>query len=325
VTNLQPARSPFLTVTSAFCLLFGISSALSALVGFAGVANGHWNLAEVHSGWIAVLTCLTASLGILCRVIMIPGEVVAARSDRWRRSWSAEIGLILSIVALPALYLGMVAQQSSIATRMLDGNNLKQLAIAMHNYHKEHQRFPPVAIRGKNGEPLLSWRVLLLPYLDEPEEELYREFHLDEPWDSPHNIKLLDRMPKVFRSPFHPRRRQVTGTYYQLFVGPGAVFEENWSASLDDIPDGPGKTILIGENLTEVPWTKPEDMRFAPEVPLPLTGHKFVGLTQMANADGSVRDIRKEHREGKPTELDPLRGYITRAAKDQQLFAEAED
>src|SRR2546421_12689862 len=92
----------------------------------------------------------------------------------------------------------------------------------MHGYHDTHKHFPPAALRGKEGKPLLSWRVLLLPYLEQ--DSLYKEFHLDEPWDSEHNKKLLARMPKLFAGP-DEKALAAHETHYQAFVGKGAVFE----------------------------------------------------------------------------------------------------
>ena len=78
-------------------------------------------------------------------------------------------------------------------------NNLKQIGLAIHNYAQANKTFPPAYTVDKDGKPLLSWRVLILPYLEG--DDLYSEFHLDEPWDSEHNKKLLSRMPAVFRDP----------------------------------------------------------------------------------------------------------------------------
>ena len=81
-------------------------------------------------------------------------------------------------------------------------NNLKQVGLAMYNYREAHGRFPAPAIQGPDGKPLLSWRVAILPYLSE--NELYQSFKLDEPWDSPHNKPLLERMPQLFAPPRPP-------------------------------------------------------------------------------------------------------------------------
>src|SRR5262245_14860206 len=106
---------------------------------------------------------------------------------------------------------------------MLASNNLKQVCIAMLAYHDEHGHLPPAVVRDRDGRPLYSWRVLILPYIEE--DKLYKEFHLDEPWDSPHNLTLLPRMPKVYASageqPPEPHR-----TFLQVLVGPGTTFEK---------------------------------------------------------------------------------------------------
>ncbi len=82
------------------------------------------------------------------------------------------------------------------AARMNSINNLKQLVLAMHNYHDVYGQFPADATYDKAGKPLLSWRVAILPYIEQ--DNLYKQFHLDEPWDSDHNKKLLEQMPPLY-------------------------------------------------------------------------------------------------------------------------------
>jgi hypothetical protein len=127
----------------------------------------------------------------------------------------------------------------------------------------------------------LSWRVLLLPHLGE--EDLYRHFRLDEPWDSPHNIELLPRMPNAFRRPsLDPLRRWMDEpgtTPFQVFVGPGTAFEVEAEPQITvDFPDGLSNTILIDEARDAVPWTKPADLAYRPDRPFlrwggPTTRH----------------------------------------------------
>src|SRR5215208_5386317 len=73
--------------------------------------------------------------------------------------------------------------------------NLKQIALAFHNHHDANGRLPG-NICDKNGKALLSWRVQILPYLEE--DKLYFEFKLDEAWDSDHNKKLIEKLPKTY-------------------------------------------------------------------------------------------------------------------------------
>jgi RNA polymerase sigma factor (sigma-70 family) len=99
--------------------------------------------------------------------------------------------------------------------------NLKRIGLAVHNYVTAEGHFPPAAITGKDGKPLLSWRVAILPYLEDYDassrEDLFKQFHVDEPWDSPHNKALLAKMPAVFASPSN-RDAQAFTTTYRGFV-----------------------------------------------------------------------------------------------------------
>jgi RNA polymerase sigma factor (sigma-70 family) len=116
---------------------------------------------------------------------------------------------------------GLLTKLFEARDRMLSGSNLKQIGIALHNYHNDYDTLPAPAIYGKNGKPLLSWRVTLLPYIEQ--DNLYQQFNLDEPWDSEHNKKLLAKMPKTYVPP-GVKTKEPYLTYYQVFVGPGTVF-----------------------------------------------------------------------------------------------------
>jgi RNA polymerase sigma factor (sigma-70 family) len=97
---------------------------------------------------------------------------------------------------------------------------LKTLGLALHNYHEVHGYLLPPAILDKKGQPILSWRVAILPFIEQ--QALYQQFKLDEPWDSPHNKKLIDRMPAVFATVVN--REKPGTTYYQYIVGPEAIY-----------------------------------------------------------------------------------------------------
>jgi hypothetical protein len=139
---------------------------------------------------------------------------------------------------------------------------MKVIANAMDSYHYHHGRFPPAALCDELGHPLVSWRVLILPYLEE--EALFKEFRLDEPWNSPHNLALLPRMPRAYAPP-HDVQAEPNRTFYQAFVGKGPSFEE---------PQGHGtsKTILFVEAGEAVLWTKPADLAYSANDPLPPLG-----------------------------------------------------
>jgi hypothetical protein len=155
-------------------------------------------------------------------------------------------------------------------------NRLKQLVLAMHSYADTHEgRLPPAALYREDGRPLLSWRVLLLPYLEQ--NELYRQFHLDKAWDSPENLPLLSKMPPDFA---HPPELNIKAerfsTFFQVFVGKGTAFEGKKGLRIrDDFPDGFANTIIVVEAENSVSWTKPEDLIYEKDRPLPSLGGIF--------------------------------------------------
>ena len=146
----------------------------------------------------------------------------AAKAEQKGSVVEATAAMKIDPEAAAAALAEAVGKVREAAKRIQLSNDLKQLALAVHNYHDTNGRFPAAAIYDKNGKPLLSWRVMLLPYLDQ--NELYKEFHLNEPWDSEHNKKLLEKMPAVFAPPDSQAFKDHE-TFFQCFVGKGSVFE----------------------------------------------------------------------------------------------------
>src|SRR5688572_21107042 len=155
----------------------------------------------------------------------------------------------------------------------------------MHFYHDAHEGLPPHAGYSKEGKPLLSWRVLLLPWIEQ--KELYEQFNLDEPWDSPHNLPLLARMPEVYKPVEGGPPALENATYFQVFVGKGTAFEGEKGLNIKtDFPDGTSNTLLIAQAAHAVPWTKPEDLTYSPLEPLPKLSGIRPRSFQAAFADG---------------------------------------
>jgi hypothetical protein len=160
--------------------------------------------------------------------------------------------------------------------RRLSGWRLKEVVFAIRNYAEAHQgRLPPAVVIDKAGRPLYSWRVAILPFFDEDSyTALHKEFHLDEPWDSDHNKRLVLRMPSVYRSPL-PSPEEAAGlTFYQVLVGPGTAFERP-GLPWKDFPDGASWTFLVVEAAERVPWSAPVDLVYDPDGPLPKFGRWF--------------------------------------------------
>jgi len=184
----------------------------------------------------------------------------------------------------------ILAEQAVLA---LSANYLKQIGLAMHGYHDERKSLPAAAIYDKDGKALLSWRVAILPYLlDEEDRALYKEFKLDEPWDSDHNKKLLAKMPRVFASP--TAKGKQNKTYYQVITGPNTVFAGNKGMKLAQIANGTSNTILAVEAGAAVPWTKPADVVYDAKKPLPKLGGVSKAGFHILLCDGSVRQLRPD-------------------------------
>ncbi|MGN6546646.1 MAG: DUF1559 family PulG-like putative transporter, partial [Aureliella sp.] len=146
-------------------------------------------------------------------------------------------------------------------------NNMKRIALALHNFESANGRLPPQALTDKAGKRLLSWRVLILPYLEEG--KLYNEFHLDEPWDSEHNLKLAQLIPSVYNdvSPqTNPPRTRIVAplTADSAFGRPGEPIR------LQDVDDGINATVWFvqADKGHAVVWTKPEDVAIDADNPL---------------------------------------------------------
>ncbi|HVU90325.1 MAG TPA: DUF1559 domain-containing protein [Pirellulales bacterium] len=191
------------------------------------------------------------------------------------------------------LLLPAVQSAREAARRAQSQNNLKQIGLAMLNHHDAYNRLPARAIRDKDGKPLLSWRVAVLPYLDQA--ALYKEFHLDEPWDSEHNKKLIARMPPVFTN---PTMSEPGKTNYLAMTGEGTVFggfAPQPGLRLAQMIDGTSNTILVVEADPDlaVEWTKPDDFHFDPEKPLAGLGKIRPNGFEALFSDGSVRMIAR--------------------------------
>jgi prepilin-type processing-associated H-X9-DG protein len=204
-------------------------------------------------------------------------------------------GTLCSVPILIGLLLPAVQKTREAAARLSSQNNLSQIGLALQNYEAANGSFPPASFSSPlrpNQVGKLSWRVALLPHLNDPDAaRLFQMFKLDEPWDGPTNLPLLAMMPKVYEMPAGAHNRSEGLTYYQALVGPGAVFDAQLplGCKIADIPDGTSNTICVVEASQAVPWTKPDDLAFAPNGPPPALGQHFNGGCHALFVDGSVR------------------------------------
>jgi prepilin-type processing-associated H-X9-DG protein len=206
------------------------------------------------------------------------GTVVTAKA-----SITADAELAKPIVAL-------VLKPQMAAARSQSANNLKQIGLALYNYHDLNGVFPAAAIVDKKGKPLLSWRVAILPFIDQ--NNLYKQFHLDEPWDSEHNKKLAETVVKVYQLPYGESKPGYT--HYRGFVGNGAAFEAIQGTKIAQFTDGTSNTLFVVEAAEGVPWTKPDDIEFDPAKPM-LKHLRFEkGRCNILMCDGSVRAVSEK-------------------------------
>jgi hypothetical protein len=174
-------------------------------------------------------------------------------------------------------------------------NRMKQFALGFHNYESAYQAFPTylnmTKTKAKSG---LSWRVHILPFIGF--QELYQEFKLDEAWDSPHNIKLLPKMPAIYLptddinqntplKPFH--------TTYVAPIGKKTVFGQSEPMQFRNITDGTSNTIAFVELKREhaIPWTSPEEYPFDEANPTAKL-RDYNGKSVIAMFDGSVTNLK---------------------------------
>ena len=189
-----------------------------------------------------------------------------------------------------ALAPAVQAQRSS-AKRMQSVNNMKQIGLAFHNYAQAHgDKFPTSVMIGPDGKTPHSWRVAILPYIEQ--NDLYRQYKLDEPWDGPNNRKLLDKMPVIYG---HPDGDRKSSSYY-MPTNPHA-FGSPQASEISKIVDGLSYTIALVEARREIPWTKPEDIPVpaptdGPDAPLPKLGGFSPEGFNATFADGAVRFLK---------------------------------
>ena len=224
------------------------------------------------------------------RALLFPASFALAVDDQGvtlhQREAVPSISSPATSGVLVGLFLPAVQAAREAARRSQCVNNLKQIGLALHNYHDTYGHFPG-NITDKDGKPLLSWRVAILPFVDEV--DLHNEFKLDEPWDSPHNKPLLDRIPTFLHCPSRPHP-DPTLTHYQGFEGTRGLFEKGAKVRIQDITDGTSNTLAVVETEEGTPWTKPSDLPFDENAPPSLlgAGSKHPGGFNALFGDGSV-------------------------------------
>jgi hypothetical protein len=204
------------------------------------------------------------------------GDSKKEEADKAGADQNAQSPKLKGALNTPSAANNPILRSKSRAEQMILQNNLKMVILAMHNYHDTHRSLPP------GGEGKLSWRVRILPFIEQ--NALYNQFKLDEPWDSEHNKKLIDKMPEVYKTTSADDL-----TSLMVCVGDGALYDGGKPTTLSRITDGSSNTlaVVVAGGDKAVPWTKPVDVRFNPSDPYSELGD--IGDTLVyATVDGSV-------------------------------------
>jgi hypothetical protein len=198
-------------------------------------------------------------------------DVVAKQQSGGPKSVRWIVGAIVSAIILSCLLFAIiraggqsVGRMTAVRDQSQSISNLKQIAKALNAYAADHGNYPPAVVKDNSGKPLHSWRVLILPYLNE--EKLFNDINLTVGWDDPANAVMLRRMPTVYRHPNSARRGLSNQSGYYLVTGQGTLFPNTSSLGPSDIVDDPTQTILVIEakpQLMSVSWAEPGDVDFA--------------------------------------------------------------
>ena len=231
-------------------------------------------------------------IAVFIIVVLVAASIV-------RPSW---LLALLGFLLLLALLLPAVSTVREAGRRAQCMNNLKNIALALHAYRDAHGSFPPAYIADKNGKPMHSWRVLILPYLER--EDLYKQYNFNEPWDSPNNRKVLASRPPMYTCPSDSATWDAgnTCTSYLAVVGANAAWSGGTPTNLTG--DLSTTVMLVEAADAGVPWTEPKDISLdalltsSPESPT-VSGKHFPNDefftyslnsgASVASADGHVR------------------------------------
>jgi len=214
---------------------------------------------------------------------------IEAKADRVavRAEMKVDVALTLAITTA-------TKRVREAAGRSQSMNNLKQIGLSFHNYESAYGHMPlPSDPQQPNKFPV-SWRVLMLPYLEQ--DNLYRMYRFDEPWDSENNKKLIPLMPKTYEVAGHPTKEKGM-TYFKVFNGREAMFATGQKRSIIATSDGTSNTIMVVEAADPVIWTQPLDIPYDAKQPLPKLGGHYPNIFMVVLGDGSVRTYRTDIKE----------------------------
>jgi hypothetical protein len=286
----------------------------------------------VHVFWLVAMVAAEAALGSQLGLPGLLGGVsvgclALTVAYAWQKRWGLfAVASACLIVVVFGLLLPGEGVPREAARRVSCSNNVKNIVLALHNYHDRYHAFPPAYVTDKAGKPLYSWRVLLLPYFESNADPI--NFHFDEPWDSPHNLKFArEEMPRVYGCPNRPGGRHSTVTSYVAVTGDETMWPGSAAMAFDKVTDGTSHTLLIVEwPESDVVWTEPRDLPMkdirkwwfvSPKVE--AGEHRHGAGVYVGYADGRTSFLSPRELSGKQ-----LRSLLTPAGDDATLVGDVD-
>lgn len=223
--------------------------------------------------------------------LLVPAALLLA--GLWARRISAACAwtLVLYFFAVCLILPGCPRADGPSGLSMQCSNNLKQIALALQNYSERYGCLPPACVCDRDGRPMHSWRVLILPYLYDS-NALAAQYRFDEPWDGPNNRKLADQMPGVYRCPCS--KPESMATSYVAAVGPGTLWAGRDSGLRGKSPGGDlsGRLLVVESAGSDIPWMEPRDLEYGT---FPLKVNPPGGLGISAEPAEHSRWPRRKH------------------------------
>ena len=227
--------------------------------------------------------------------------------------WLIAVAILMVVIML----LLPATQLERVGPRPLSCRScLKQIGLSLHVYHEHYGSFPPAYIADAGGRPMHSWRVLLLPFMEE--KKLYELYRFDEPWDGPNNRKLHGEMVRVFACPHNRGKQPETETNYLAVVGPQTMWPGEKATKWSEIKDGSSNTIMVVEvHGSGIHWMEPRDLHMV-QMSIAINPARGQGVSSghphgatFLFADGRVQFLPDE------TPPDALRAALTIAGGEK--------
>ena len=250
---------------------------------------------------VAVFACALVPVayrggrGLLCSVWLLSGAAIVV----WRRQRSVIAGVLVAAIAATLLLPRYPPPLPKIA---ICQSNLLQLKYALSDYEAENGRLPPAFLADQNGRPMHSWRVLILPFIEQA--DLYAEYDFTKPWNHPDNLRLERQMPNVFKCPINNRPDDLSTPYF-VPVGKGGLWPDSlkpvnraslMNADLEEL-------VLMAESKdSQTHWMDPtpQEVSTTSDLDHLIDDAKTQECAHLVTADGALHSLSKRRTEKSP-------------------------